>query len=270
MILYREEMTNVIQRNVLLLELAGGDYLYVSQNTYDQALLLYDRFEGEKGVLNRTIGEGSNKKEYADFFFENAPEPICILAPFLNTLLCDMELKLEMRMLCGVLHQMSQTIDFNSFVNVPKEVRAKVKFSKTTLVGYEKSWDDILLKLRVEELEDTSIQVIRRLLAGSEPMKEKVFVPTKNSIEPKKFYPQTESGDVEIGEAEAEEAEDNTMENVAEDPWEAFNARVREGEEKAAQEEKESEDIIETHEEEPAQKEMSLIDRITEMYGGMD
>ena len=61
MILYKKENISLLQQNIIMLEYENSNsmipdgFIYVSQSTYDEALLLFDRFEGESGILKKVL-----------------------------------------------------------------------------------------------------------------------------------------------------------------------------------------------------------------------
>lgn len=182
MILYKERLSSIIQENCIMLELKDRKaYVYLTKATYDQALLLSDRYNGELPYLSKVI-LGTYDKISADdmaaiqYFFEKAPEPLNILAPFLG--LCkSMQLQKDMKLLCGILHMMSMAIDFNAFTLVPEEVRADCKFTRSMLNSYEQSWKDHEERIKITDIdiEDISVNAVADVL--------KVFMPVFSSIQ---------------------------------------------------------------------------------------
>ena len=164
MILYKKENISLLQQNIIMLEYENSNsmipdgFIYVSQSTYDEALLLFDRFEGESGILKKVLNV-TNHIDAIKFFHKYAPKPISILAPFLGLIREDIELKEDIEMLCGMLHQMSQIINFNSFTKVPLDVRADIVFTKSMLNNYKKSWEDLELRINMAEVNKESLTV---------------------------------------------------------------------------------------------------------------
>lgn len=159
MILYKKEPLPLQMRNMILLDdNSTGGVVYVSKATYDQALMLWSRFEGDVNALfafykvNETVWKSVDglyevmKKVKSEF-----PEPLNILAPFLKLLATNKGLdwaNMENEMIYGILHQISQLIDFNATTLVPAEVAAKISIPTVLLKGYQQSWDDLTLTLK--------------------------------------------------------------------------------------------------------------------------
>lgn len=169
MIIFKEKAISVAQENCIMLEVGEGNgFVYLSKSTYDQALLLNDRLEGELSYLKKVlIGDATKHESAILYFYENAPEPLNILAPFLGLVKADVELEKNIRSLCGVLHEMSMAIDFNEFSKVPASVRADVEFGKSAIKKYEQSWADMEVKLTVDDidLENISVEAVANILA---------------------------------------------------------------------------------------------------------
>ena len=167
MILFRKEPYHLQMRNIMLLDdnMLGG-VIYVSKSTYDQALMLSSRVDGDYNRIVQILrGKGTDLyvtvpglPALIDKMAKGMPEPINILAPFL--MFCSTNKGIDwnadnaVEMSYGILHQYSQMIDFNAMTLVPSEVRANVTFPTTLLLQYETSWDELCstLKDRVVEI----------------------------------------------------------------------------------------------------------------------
>lgn len=153
MILYQKEPLALQMRNTIMLDdNATGGCIYVSKATYDQALLISSRFDGD---INRVLTQVKKNDDYKQIegifaamreFKDSAPEPINILAAFA----CCLNPKLPMSFLedghiklYGVLHMMSLMLDFNAMTLVPSSVRATVDIPNIMIKGYEASWADL-------------------------------------------------------------------------------------------------------------------------------
>ena len=157
MILFRVEKTNIAQENCMMLEVDGG-FIYLSRDVYDQAVILNDRFESDYTIIQNKLGANDLQNAAIEYFGEVAPEPLNILAPYLG-LVTDVELEQDIEELCGVLHQMATTINFCSFISVPKEVRANVSFTGNFIQKYKDSWNSIETKLIVTEVDIEAIKL---------------------------------------------------------------------------------------------------------------
>lgn len=187
MILYKTSKTNIAQENCMMLEVGDG-FVYLSKNVYDQIIILDDRFESDYTIIKNKLGLGDNQEPAIEYFVEAAPEPLNILAPFLG-LVEGEELEQDIEVLCGVLHQMSMTINFNSFVKVPKEVRAEVKFTNNSIRKYKESWESIETKLIVTDVDIDAIKLnaIEALLKRISPTTANPVIsqPIVSEVQPK-------------------------------------------------------------------------------------
>lgn len=173
MILFKKEIGKILQGNTIMLDVDDIGTVIVNRSVYDQMLLLSDRFEGELSYLNKIINADSdNHKAEIKYFFETAPEPINMLAPFLGLVGENIEIGCDFEKICGILHQMSSIINFNEFVKVPIEIRADVTFTKRELLRYKDSWESLEEKLILAEVDvdniklDTIEAVLKRVGIG--------------------------------------------------------------------------------------------------------
>lgn len=183
MILYRKEPYPLQMKNIMLLDDAkSGGVVYVSKTTYDQALMLHSRFDGN---VQRVIDTLKSKKTEAYIVIpglpnvintmgKTMPEPLNILAPFL--MLCTQNQGIEWNendreLAYGILHQYSQLIDFNAMTLVPAEVRANVTIPTALLKQYQASWDDICSTLE-DKVVTVPKQVVTQTVVQSTPVVE--------------------------------------------------------------------------------------------------
>lgn len=274
MILYKTKPLSIAQENTIMLETDDGSaFIYLSKSTYDQALLLSDRFEGELSYLKKTVlgGEVTND-DAITYFFENAPEPINILAPYIG--LIKVDLPSELRELCGALHMVSMSIDFNEFTKVPADVRKEVSFTKNTIRRFEQSWRDIEVKLHVTDidLENVSVDAVATILSK--------FIPALNLTSSN--VPVT--AQVVTAQAMPTDIEEKTEDEEIEDMWGNMNDMFADLRDEFDKEDAEMEDTkqedktsVDAEVEEPvneaamteAEKEKYEIDRlIATMVGG--
>jgi hypothetical protein len=115
-----------------------GRYYYVHRDVYDQAVVLFDRYQTLDTLIHEINGSQISSDTVA-WFFENAPKPINILAPFLT--LVDGEIEKDMEVICGVLHAITAMINVRNFILKPIEIRKSVSFSLSIKEEYEMAWD---------------------------------------------------------------------------------------------------------------------------------
>lgn len=260
---------------------SDGAFVYLSKSTYEQALLLADRMENEITYLQSLVlgDDVANNKIAQDYFFENAPEPVNILAPFLG--LVQPILGCNMRELCGVLHMLSMQIDFNLYTKVPKEVRAGVMFTKNSIRRYEQNWRDIEMKINVKEidLEHISVEAVANILSKMLPALgiNSVNITQGNNMSKQDISNMTTVSQNDKVEEVVEDEEIDELEAKRAAAWAKFNESLKslasetddeKVEEKKEKEEKEKKDNLEemvamTEEE----KELSEIDKIISVLG---
>ncbi|MCI9050356.1 MAG: hypothetical protein HFI05_00290 [Lachnospiraceae bacterium] len=271
MILYKKENISLLQQNIIMLEYENSNsmipdgFIYVSQSTYDEALLLFDRFEGESGILKKVLNV-TNHIDAIKFFHKYAPKPISILAPFLGLIREDIELKEDIEMLCGMLHQMSQIINFNSFTKVPLDVRADIVFTKSMLNNYKKSWEDLELRINMAEVnkESLTVDMIKTIVGEiAETVIEKLSMKTNM---------QSAIAQTNKLSTEDKNLDSNNYYTEDIDPWSKLNSMFEEIEEEESKEENSSISISEQKEEikeDIVDEKTAMYDRIAQMYGGM-
>lgn len=159
MILYRKEPYPIQMKNVMLLDdTKSGGVVYVNKTTYDQALLLSGRLDGDpKRVLDilrspRTEAYRATMglNDLVDGMMSSMPKPINMLAPFLVFCVQNQGIKWDANdreFAYGILHQFSQLVDFNAITLVPVEVRNNITVATSILMDYKTSWDDLCSSL---------------------------------------------------------------------------------------------------------------------------
>ncbi len=208
MIIFKEKAISIAQENCIMLELENEvqGFIYLSKSTYDQALLLSDRLEGEVSYLRKVLsGSATSHAEEIQYFYETAPEPLNILAPFIGLVKADVKLERNMRTLCGVLHVMSMAIDFNEFSKVPASVRANVEFGKSAIRKYEQSWNDMEVKIKVADidLENVSVEAVADILTK--------FLPALSGSYVQPSYSQPADAERYYGDVQNEDMEDDSL-----------------------------------------------------------
>lgn len=154
MIIYSKEPLNVMMKNILLLDdpFTSG-YVYVSKETFEQALSLKITYNDDVSRVRATIsGKGmlnwaANKviSHVVDLCATNFCAPINMLAPYLaytHAIGIDWPESDEeiVSMAYGVLHQMSQFINFYGVSLMPAAGKADIMIPKNIIMAYEDSW----------------------------------------------------------------------------------------------------------------------------------
>lgn len=128
------------QLNVITLKTTDDSYVYVDRNTFESAVILNAKYRGRMNDLIALVGEVRHP-EAVKKFYNAMPEPIRILAPFLNTVESTDLASDDLEVLVGCLHVLSRAIDFLSILKLPEEVRRTVTFSDHIKVEYGLSWE---------------------------------------------------------------------------------------------------------------------------------
>ena len=217
MILYRKEPYPLQMKNIMLLDdVKSGGVVYVSKSTYDQALMLHSRFDGN---VQRVIDTLKSKKTEAYIVIpklpnvintmgKTMPEPLNILAPFL--MLCTQNQGIEWdennrELVYGILHQYSQLIDFNAMTLVPAEVRANVTIPTSLLKQYQASWDDIC-----STLEDKVVAMSKQVVI--QPVAQPIPVVETRPVEQQKPVTPTQPAVTQTAPAQAQSAKEEEQE----------------------------------------------------------
>ena len=211
MILYSKEPLSIKMKNIMMLDdIKTGGVVYVSKQTYDQALLLFSRFDNNKDRLlnavasnvNSDFYKNENLVKYMNDFFENAPKPINALAVFLINAAkhTNIEWNLDnVEIGYGILHMMSRMVDFNAMTLVSRDVRASLDAPAIVLMSYKESWENLL-----STLEDYIVSVQPTVIT--------------KTVE-KSSKKETEEQVVEVSEPEEEEEEEEEEDNFLERMW---------------------------------------------------
>lgn len=134
--------------NMITLEVCEEGYVYVQKGTYDQALTLKVK-QGFDSLMT-LLDCGDNNAEAIVFAFENLPEPVNMLAPFLG--LVKEEIGASFEEVIGVLHVITTSISPYNFVRKPKEIRKTLEFSGSVKREYQESWKAFHLQCVSEDM----------------------------------------------------------------------------------------------------------------------
>ena len=135
MIVFSKKRVLATQINTITLPV-GEDYLYVHRDVYDKAVILADRHTLSDMML---IVEPEHNKAAIDFFYENVPQPLHILAPFLG--LVDGQLEDDIEELIGAMHAITMVLDVRGYSKLRRELRKGVTLSLSVKEEYELAWE---------------------------------------------------------------------------------------------------------------------------------
>lgn len=221
MIIYRKEPYPLQMKNIMLLdEVTTGGVVYVNKATYDQALLLSGRFDGNpqrvldtiKGTANTGYLSFPELKGLVETMCAKMPEPLNMIAPFLIYATTNSNIPWkadDVELGYGILHQLSQLIDFNATTLVPKEIRQQITLPTAILMQYKTSWDELCstLKDKVVELHTATV------------VKEVVKEETVKKAEPVASKPASKPEPAPVAEEEDDDDDDGI-------DWDALNAKL--------------------------------------------
>lgn len=230
MILYTKEIPLILTQNLILLDdPAENGYIFVSKATYDQALLLWGRFEGDVNALMLFCKNDPDTwkdvpwiRPAMSWVKNNAPEPLNMLAPALKYAANLKDVKEEdinAELIYGILHSISQTCDFNAMYTTPSEIRAKVSIPTAILMSYKASWENLLAPLKVNLLS----KLQEAIDAGDDVDDEEEERPRKKKKKASKRVIEEEEEDDDEDEEDEDADED---EDGDEEDEEAYYARL--------------------------------------------
>lgn len=124
--------------------------VYVSKEVYEAASVLSHRFQGDIDILLNILEFGMNHRVAVNYFYENAPKPLNILAPYLGIVdTKDTEIDVaaesgDIEVLYGVLHSVSNYIDFNKYALANAALRTDVTLPKEDVFKYKDEWERLI------------------------------------------------------------------------------------------------------------------------------
>lgn len=146
MLVYNENRYVPTDCNIMVIQDASENYFYIHRMLYDQAVILDDKYNGDYMALAAKLVAPNpvpDDRSDVDFFYEHAPRPINILAPFL--LLCEGAFD-NLDDMTGALHVMSNTFSFKRLPDVPPEVRLNsMTFSMSIVDEYSLAWNKFMM-----------------------------------------------------------------------------------------------------------------------------
>ncbi|GKX28653.1 hypothetical protein SH1V18_11330 [Vallitalea longa] len=119
------------------LVLIKNDYFfYIHRDVYDKAIMLTDRYTLDELVENI---QPQNNLSAINYYYENSPSPINILAPFLG--LVDKGLPNDIETLTGAIHVITAAIDVKAYTLIESDLRKTLEFSLYIKEEYEMAWE---------------------------------------------------------------------------------------------------------------------------------
>lgn len=129
--------------NVLCLRTPTDGYVYVSTDTYDQAVILNEKYWNDIEGLTKLIGSDRHATE-VEQLRAVLPEPVNILSGFLSIIEDNVTFDGSIEELVGCLHVISASINFHKFIKVNPAIRADVTFSDHIRREYELQWEQFI------------------------------------------------------------------------------------------------------------------------------
>ena len=155
MIIYRQKPFNCKMKNIIVLDTSVGGCIYVSKETYEQALSIAITFSKDKNRVEKALGKMADgwmiiPGMYTAYnkVFDLLPKPLNMLAIFIALSMdSGIDWKIEgeelLETACGVLHTISQFADFYSILITPNDARQKLEIPKHVYQGYHDSWESL-------------------------------------------------------------------------------------------------------------------------------
>lgn len=143
MIIYNDN--RLVPTDVNMMVLRNKDntgYLYVHRSLLEQAVIIEDIYEDNLSQLVKDVTGKDEVRDDVVFFFEEAPQPINYLAPFLMLVKDMLDSLTDMY---GALHVMSGQINFRKMLKINPEMRSNPSFSLSIREEYQLAWDRFLL-----------------------------------------------------------------------------------------------------------------------------
>lgn len=127
-----------------------GSSLFVSRNTYDQAVVLSDLFDGDGGITSIISKVSSDTNcaryiDYVEFLEENLPKPVSILAAFLCMTRPEVKFEQDVEYLLAYLNELSNMVDFKKCTRVDKKILNGLHVGASAQETYEVLKQNVIL-----------------------------------------------------------------------------------------------------------------------------
>lgn len=145
MLVFSKELLKTRRLNIVTLPVTDSEedevigYMYTDLSTYNKALKLDQQYEGEIVLLRKTITSASHN-DVINWFYEFAPQPIYMLAPYLSLIVEKIDIEQDPEQVCMYLDTLSRYIDFAEFPNVPLDLRVNILFNKATFMDVKNDY----------------------------------------------------------------------------------------------------------------------------------
>lgn len=117
-------------------------YIYSDKTTFTDCILLQTKFDENLAAMVSQLSPAEKHMPAVNFYFENAPKPFNMLAPYLGLMSSSINLENDIEELTSRLFIMSKSIGFNSFIQVPKNLRMSLIFSASEFNRYKIEIDE--------------------------------------------------------------------------------------------------------------------------------
>lgn len=137
MLIYSEARYLPSELNMITLK-CGDGYLYIHRSLYDQIVVINDIYSTSKEMLIEHLTGKSESRGDVDWFWDNIPSPVNVMAPFLLLVKSELEDFVDM---IGAIHAMSGPVALRGLLRVPFEMRNTPSFSLSIKEEYQLSWE---------------------------------------------------------------------------------------------------------------------------------
>lgn len=121
-------------------EIAG--YIYSDKTTYTDCVLLQSKFDNNLAPMVSQIVPSSKHMNVIKYYFDKAPQPFNMLAPYLGIISNIIDLEEDIEELTSRLFIISKSISFNGYIQTPKNLRVNIVFSASEFNRYKAEIDD--------------------------------------------------------------------------------------------------------------------------------
>lgn len=280
MIYYSEGSNKLLPQDVVVLQHVEGEgddalkgHIILSRDMYERLVLLQNKYCDNYLLVERKVG-AKNQPDAVNYFVKHAPAPVSMLAPFLHLIKTEEKLPLDVGALCGYLHVISMSIEFDMYLGVSEEIRKSVQFSYRQVSGYVGLWKDLEARVKLAEIDEDTVtkDFIRTLVVEVTKgilgeVIEEVRELARTVVQPAQAggvmqpVPVVSQETVDSDEVEENEDMGSLLKELLADELDMIANEN-------AEKEEEEEEAVFVEEEKTNGAEVSVIDNIIAMYGG--